>query len=218
MKMTTNQNSTEKLHEEIFAEAQRESEEIIIHARQDAEIFLTSAGAVADRTRQERLDHARAEATLRSSLIRATIPVETGRLRTLRVETLLESVREEALRRLLTREGFEYRETVIVLAADAIRQMTGDIFTVKLSSSDQDILGDGLSEEITLRVGRAVNITVSLEPDMTGSGVMVEDSEGRQVWDNRLLKRLERLWPELRRQIAIEAALVLKRGLGGDSL
>lgn len=216
--MTTNQNSTEKLHEEILAEARRESEEIIIRARQDAEIFLTSADAVADRTRQERLDQARAEAALRSNLIRATIPVETGRLRTSRVETLLESVHEEARRRLLSREGIEYRETVITLASDAICQMTGDTFVVKLSRADQAILGDGLAEGIALRVGRSVNITVSLEPDITESGVMVEDGEARQVWDNRLLKRLERLWPELRRLIAVETSLVLKRGLGGNTL
>jgi len=131
---------------------------------------------------------------------------------------LLESVHVEAQKQLMSHEGFEYRETVIVLASDAINQMTGDVFVVKLSWADKDILGDRLAEEISLRVNRSVNITVSLEQDITGSGVVVEDGEGRQVWDNRLLKRLERLWPELRRLIAIETSLVLKRGLGGNTL
>jgi vacuolar-type H+-ATPase subunit E/Vma4 len=216
--MTTNQNSTEKLHEEILAEARKESEEIIARAKHDAETFLTSADAVAERTRQEKLDQARAEADLKSGLIRATIPVETGRLRTSRVEALLESVHEEAQKQLMSREGFEYRETVIALASDAISKMTGDVFVVKLSWADKDILGDGLAEEIAVRVSRSVNITVSLEQDITGSGVIVEEGEGRQVWDNRLLKRLERLWPELRRLIAVETSLVLKRGLGGSTL
>ena len=31
-----------------------------------------------------------------------------------------------------------------------------------------------------------------------------------EIWDNRLLSRLERLWPELRRQIAIRTSLVEK--------
>jgi vacuolar-type H+-ATPase subunit E/Vma4 len=216
--MTTNQNSTEKLHEEILAEARKESEEIIARAKHDAETFLTSADAVAERTRQEKLDQARAEADLKSGLIRATIPVETGRLRTSRVEALLESVHEEAQKQLMSREGFEYRETVIALASDAISKMTGDVFVVKLSWADKDILGDGLAEEIAVRVSRSVNITVSLEQDITGSGVIVEEGEGRQVWDNRLLTRLERLWPELRRLIAVETSLVLKRGLGGSTL
>ena len=204
------------MREEILADARREGEEIVIRARQDAEVFLTSAAAEADQVRQERLDQARAEAARQSELILATVPVETGRLRAARVEALLESVYEEACQRLLAREGFEYRETVIALASHAISRMAGADFVVKLSEADQTILGDGLAEEIAHRVGRPVSITISYEPDITGGGVVVEDAEARQVWDNRLVKRLERLWPELRRQIAVEATFVPKTGSGGD--
>lgn len=214
--MTMDQNSTEVLREEILAAAQREGEEIVSRARQDAEVFLTSAVAEADRIRQERLDQARAEAARQSELILATVTVETGRLRAARVEALLESVYEEACQRLVAREGFEYLETVIGLASHAISQMAGDGFVVKLSEADQTILGDGLAEEIAHRVGRPVSITISYEPGITESGVIVEDTEARQVWDNRLVKRLERLWPELRRQVAVEATFVPKTGSGGD--
>jgi vacuolar-type H+-ATPase subunit E/Vma4 len=210
------QNSTEVLREEILAAARREGEEIVSRARQDAEVFLTSAVGEADRIRQERLDQARAEATRQSELILATVTVETGRLRAARVEALLESVYEEACQRLVAREGFEYLETVIGLASHAISQMAGDGFVVKLSEADQTILGDGLAEEIAHRVGRLVGITISYEPGITEGGVIVEDTEARQVWDNRLVKRLERLWPELRRQVAVEATFVPKTGSGGD--
>jgi vacuolar-type H+-ATPase subunit E/Vma4 len=210
------QNSTEVLREEILAAAQREGEEIVSRARQDAEVFLTSAVGEADRIRQERLDQARAEATRQSELILATVTVETGRLRAARVEALLESVYEEACKRLVAREGFEYLETVISLASHAISQMAGDGFVVKLSEEDQTILGDGLAEKIAHRVGRPVSITISYEPGITESGVIVEDTEACQVWDNRLVKRLERLWPELRRQVAVEATFVPKTGSGGD--
>jgi len=210
------QNSTEVLREEILAAARREGEEIVSRARQDAEVFLTSAVGEADRIRQERLDQARAEAARQSELILATVTVETGRLRAARVEALLESVYEEACQRLVAREGFEYLETVIGLASHAISQMAGVGFVVKLSEADQTILGDGLAEEIAHRVGRPVSITISYELGITGGGVIVEDTEARQVWDNRLVKRLERLWPELRRQVAVEATFVPKTGSGGD--
>jgi vacuolar-type H+-ATPase subunit E/Vma4 len=214
--MTMDQNSTEVLREEILADARREGEEIVSCARRDAEVFLTGAVAEADRVRQERLDHARAEAARQSALILATVPVETGRLRAARVEALLESVYEDACQRLLAREGFEYRETVIGLASHAISQMAGVGFVVKLSEADRTILGDVLAGEIAHRVGRPVSITISHEPGITGGGVVIEDAEARQVWDNRLMKRLERLWPELRQQIAVEASFVPKTGSGGD--
>ena len=82
--MTTNENSTEKMRGEILADAQREGEEIIVRARQDAEVIVTNATAEADRLRQERLDQARVEASRRSGLILDTISVETGRLRAAR--------------------------------------------------------------------------------------------------------------------------------------
>jgi vacuolar-type H+-ATPase subunit E/Vma4 len=215
--MTTNQNSPEVLREEILAEARSKGEESITRARQDAEAFLFSAKADADQVRQEKLDQARTEAARRSTLILATVAVETGRLRAARVETLLESVREEAHQLLLSRDGPEYRKTVIALASHAIGKMSGLDFVVKLFDGDRAILGEGLAEEIADRIGRPVRLTISYEPDLKGAGVVVEDAEARQVWDNRLVNRLERLWPELRRQIALEVAFVPKKGSGGDS-
>jgi len=215
--MITNQNSPEILREEIVTDARREGEEIVLRARQDAEVILANAIAESDRLRQERLDQARVEASRRSELILATVSVETGRLRAARIEALLESVCEEARRQLLAQEGIDYHETVIALAAQAINQMAGDAFVVKLSEAEQTILSDGLAEEIAHRVGRPVSINVLYEEDIIGGGVVIEDAETRQVWDNRLLKRLERLWPELRRQIATEASFVPKTESGGDT-
>ena len=110
--------------------------------------------------------------------------------------------------RLLAHEGFEYRETVIVLASEAISQMTGTAFVVRLSDAEKSTFGDSLAGEIAQRINRSVSVNVQYEPGMEGSGVVVEDSDARQLWDNRLLKRLERLWPELRQQIAVEANFV----------
>jgi vacuolar-type H+-ATPase subunit E/Vma4 len=214
--MTINQNSAENLNAEILAEARRKAKEIVSRARKDAEILLTGATAESDQVRQKLLEQARTEADRQSSLIMATVPVETGRQLLARVETLLESIHDEACQRLLAREGFEYRETVIALASDAICKMAGVEFVVRLSGTDQTIADDGLAEDIAHRTGKSVSITISHEEDIKGDGVIIEDAEARQVWDNRLLKRLERLWPELRRQIAVQAAFVPQKGAKGD--
>jgi vacuolar-type H+-ATPase subunit E/Vma4 len=215
--MATNQDSAGMLREEILAEARRESEAILNRARQDAEDVLATAAAGADKVREEQLDRARAEAARRKDLILSTVPVEAGRMRVARVESLLESIHEEARQRLLAHDGFEYREAVITLAVLAATQMAGDAFVMKVSEADRTLLGDGLAEEITHRVGRpALSVTVSYEPDVTGGGVIVESAEAHQVWDNRLLKRLERMWPELRRHIAVQVSFVPKTESGGN--
>jgi vacuolar-type H+-ATPase subunit E/Vma4 len=203
-----NQNAPNILREEILADARREGDEILGNTRQGAEALIAKAAAEADKLRQERLDQARAEAARRKESILATVPVEAGRLRAARVEELLESVHDEVRRRLTARDGFNYRESLAALAAEAIKQMHGSAFIVKLSAADRAAFGDELAQEIACRVGQSLNLTVSNDAALKESGPIIEDVEGRQMWDNRLLARLERLWPELRRQIAVESALV----------
>jgi vacuolar-type H+-ATPase subunit E/Vma4 len=215
--MATDQESAGVLREEILAEAQRESEGILARARQYAEGVLVTAAADANKEREEQLDRGRAEAARRRELILATVPVEAGRLRVLRVESLLESVREEARGRLLAHDGFKYREAVITLAALALGHMAGVAFVVKVSEGDRTLLGDGLADEIARRVGRSpLDVAVAYDSEIPGGGVIVEDSSACQIWDNRLLKRMERMWPELRRQIAVQASFVQKTESGGN--
>lgn len=214
--MTTSQESAEKLRAEILSDAQKKADEIVGRATEDAERFLSAAALEADQVRQEVLDHGRREADRRRELVLAAIPVETGRLRAARLEALLESVYQDVRQSLLNHKGFSYREALISLAAHAICRMAGETFVVRVSEGDRTMLGNGLSEEIERRVGRSVIINISYEQSAPGAGVVVEDGEGRQVWDNRFIKRLDRLWPELRRRIAIQTSLVTKTGIAGD--
>jgi len=213
--MTTNENSPGVLCAEILAEARRESEEVLQRAKVEAEKILVGASAEAEKIRRERREQAQAEAARRKELILATVAVETGRLRSARIESLLESVREE-IRRQLQARNFDARETVLALATEAIRQMPEKNLVVKISAADRAAAGDGLASEIVRRVGRALNLATSFDAAASDGGAVVQSADGFQIWDNRLSSRLERLWPELRRQIATRAGLVGEHG-GGDA-
>lgn len=214
--MTTQQESTEKLRTEILTDAQKKGAEIVGRAMEDTERFLMNATSEADRLRKDLLDQARMEADRRRELVLATVPVETGRLGAARLEALLESVYADVRQKLASREVFDYRDTVITLAAHAISRMAGETFVLKVAEGDRKILGNSLAEDIERRVERSVTITIFYEKDTTGGGVLVEDGEARQVWDNRLLRRLDRLWPEMRRQVAARAFPATNTGDTGD--
>src|ERR1017187_3447311 len=119
---TPKTNSPEVLSKEILAEAERERDEILRRAQLESESLLAAAKVEAVKIRQEKLALARAEAARQCELILAAIPVETGRLRTARVEAILEQIHEEARCQLLALH-FDCHESVVALAADAIRQM-----------------------------------------------------------------------------------------------
>ena len=207
---TPNQNSPEVLSDEILAEARRECAEIIRRAQQESSLVLTAATTEAEKIRREKLASARAEAARRCELMLATIPVETGRLQSARLETILESIHEEARHQLLAR-NFDGHETFVALAAEAIRRMPGTNFVLTISAADHAAFGDKLAGEICQRAGRSpLNLAISADPALTDGGVIVQDTAGIWIWDNQLLSRLERLWPELRRQIAMQTSLVGK--------
>ncbi len=201
----TEHDSSAVLRQEISDDARRQCDDMISCARRDAEALLGREGSAAIEARLKRLEEARSEGARRRDLTLAAVFVETRRLYLARIEVLLGSIREEAAKHLAARNGFDLRESVINLASEAVRGMTGDEFVVRLAEGSRPMLGGALEEEIASRAGRpGVKITVSWDARMSEDGPIVTDAAEKQVWDNRYRARLERLWPQIRRAIAAE--------------
>lgn len=213
------QNSPDLLCAAIIAEARGESDRILEHARHEADALLAKADVDAKTLRQERLTQARAEAVRRSELVLATVPLESGRLRSRRVDGLLESIREELQQRLRAGHDFDVRESVVALVAAALQRMDGSAFVIRVAESDRAALGDRLSDAIARRVGLpALDLKIVSDATLRKGDGIIEDLEGRQIWDNRLEARLRRLWPELRRQIAVQSGLTPGSESGGGAV
>lgn len=81
--------------------------------------------------------------------------------------------------------------------------MAGKRFVLELAERDLGDLGDTLAGEVRRRSDRdELEISVAPKPAKIEGGVVVRDVEGRQVWDDSLAARLERLWPAARRAVA----------------
>jgi len=195
------------LTDEILADARRQAERIRTRAGREAKDITDKARAQADADRRQRLAAAHDEADRQRQLTLATVPIEVARMRAEKVEAALQSICDEARRRLLAREGFDYRQTVIALAAEAAGRLQGDAVVLELAAADTEALGADLAEAVRRRAGRD-GLRVSIAPEAADipGGVVVRDAEGRQVWDNSLGGRLKRFWPALRRRIATHVA------------
>lgn len=206
-------NSHEALQEEILAGARTQADETVGRARDEGQALVDKARADADKEHQGRLDAAKTEAARRRDLILATVPVDVGRRRSAKVEALLQKIHDEARRRLLAREGFDYRETVVGLAAKAVARMAGGHFTLALSDADRRQLDDGWLEEVRRRSAKAnVQVSFAAEPAKIEGGVIIRDADGRQMWDDSLAARLERLWPAMRCELAVRTGLLAAGG------
>ncbi len=203
------------LRREIIGDAKSEAEKTLLRARQDAEALVAGAEAEAARERERALGQARAAATRRAALVLAMIPVETGRMRSERVEALLQGVHDEALRLLKAQDGASAREVLVGLAAEAARNMDGDQFAMRLSPADRRALGEDWLPEVRRLAGKpAMDIRLGEALDNGDSGPILLDPGGRQVWDNRMASRLARNWPALRIAIAERAGLMAQGATG----
>ncbi len=206
---TPDPNAPGLLRQEILEEARRRKEDILRQARHQAEATVAKAEKEAEQFRRERLEAARAEAKRRTEAILATVPVEAGRMRSARIEELLQAIHDRAQAHLQARAGFDYRDTIARLSAQALKHMAGETFRLRLSAADHRALGDGLAEEIRNGCGRApLTLQLVQDPNLKDGEMLIQDEGGRQVWNLSLDACLERCWPELRRQIAAHTAIL----------
>ncbi|MEI8315796.1 MAG: V-type ATP synthase subunit E [Verrucomicrobiota bacterium] len=187
---TSDSNASAILIQAVRDDARRQADEILARANHEAVAILAQATAEASQTRQEQLQVAQAEAQRRTDAIQATISVEAGRLRATQVEALLQSLYADVRSRLVSRQGYDYREMLVALVTEVARQIGDTGLVVKLSPPDRAAVAERLKQ-----------FTLVDDPSMVDGGVVVLDAAGRRLWDNRLPSRLDRLWPELRRQI-----------------
>jgi len=195
--------SHDVLREEILADAMRQAERTVRKAEREAKALVAKATDDSVQERHSKLAVAEATAARQRTLTLATVPIEIGRSRATRVEQQLLTLREQVRGQLAARRGGETADTLVRLAAEAVTRMEGDAFVLELSPPDLQDFGASLAAAVQARTGRPqVTLIVSDVPAKIGGGVIVRDPQGRQVWDNSLGARLDRLWPLLRNKIA----------------
>jgi len=198
----TQSQAQEALKGEIVADARRQVERLVRHAKDEADEALRKANQEAEKIRTDRAEAAKNEAQRQRDLVLASLPVQVGRMRSDRMEAALRAILDEARQKLVDRQGFDYRAVLLDMAVDAIGHMEGTSFVLDLSEADLKDCAGWLPEEVKRKVGRGdIQVSVAPEAARIAGGVIVRDAEGRQLLDNSLASRLERLWPAMRRQI-----------------
>jgi vacuolar-type H+-ATPase subunit E/Vma4 len=204
-----NNREQELLCQEILADAKRKCDEILQAAHKEVAALLARTDAENESYRKIKLEAAGKDAAGRRESVIDTASVEARRMESEYIESLLQSIQGKIRRRLQVREGFDCREILLNLAAEAICNMSSDKYAIRLSAADREALGIDWRDEIRRRTGRNnLEIAIKDDPGIAGGGLIVEDQEGVEVWDNRLTARLQRMWPELRILIAGQTGLL----------
>lgn len=196
------------LRAEILKEASRQREQILQRAQATADHLMADAKEQARQTSDVQLQAALVEANRRREAILATVVVEAKRFWLNRTEELLHALHDQVQERLRTGNGFTRRQALIERAAEALARMHGDAFVLRLSTHDAEEVGLNLTEGILQRAKReVVKLDLISDPDAQDGDWVLQDVKGQQRWRLGLEARLERLWPELRCQVAAQLRL-----------
>ena len=200
---------TDRLAQQILADARKQAEPLRKRAEREAESALRKAKQDAEREREHMLQRAERSAQLNAHRISARADIEMQNIRRQAREHILIHARERAMEALVeTTRSPEYPEQLKRLTLAALRAMNGERFELLMRAEDREAHGaevaQAASELAEREMGRRVELTVSGETIGGSGGLIVRTADGRQVCDQTFEARLGRLWTELREEIAKE--------------
>jgi len=199
--------SADSLVEQILEDARGQAERTKKKARRRAEKIVEQAREEAEEKRQSILEDAQSRAEAEERKVKAGISQDRRFLRQKARQKLLEHVRRRCMERLAAlRNEDDYRDILLNLATDAIAQMEGEQFVLTLTPEDREQLGEELVNALPPRVADELNRDVEVElaeetVDACG-GLKLMRRDGKEICDETFEGRMERLWPQLRHEVA----------------
>lgn len=195
--------SDRKLADEILADARAKAEKIVQRCERDAEKINVRTDKLAQRESKKIIAHFRERAEKQQEMILASVDIEIEKKHLALKEKEIQSVIEEAKKRLLEKSPADYMKTLVRLAARAIDKMQGTDFTISLARSDESLAGDDLLNQIKAAV-KGKNVTLKYDAAESGisAGVIIRSADARQLYDNSFERRLKRLENYIRKEVA----------------
>lgn len=198
--------SEKVLSDEILADARRRGERAVKRAQADAKKLLEQALAEAKAVGDAALADVERRLARERQVFDASLLLDE-RMRRLAVQgRLLDETFDRALERLRSREGFDRRAVLVRFAVEAIGEIGGDAFVLRLDAADLESMGATLPADVAAaargKIGRDVTVTAGASAGRGIVGVVVESADGRRRVDNSFAERLRRMRDELRFDVA----------------
>ena len=198
---------TEKvLADEILTDVKRQAAETIEKAQAEAKATVEQAVRDAETARGAAIREVEQRVARAGEIAEASLAHLQRRQRLDAQGKLVAEAFDQALERLRSKQGFDYRRVLSDLAVEAVGALPGDAFVMALNPADAKDFGAALAgdvvEAVRAKSGRAVTVKAIDRPGLSDGGVVVESADGAQRVDNSFAGRLRRLESELRFEVA----------------
>ena len=196
--------SEKALQKEILEDAERRAGRTRKKAEREAARIRAEAEEQARAERERILAQARERASREERMILAAVPLEASRHKLGLQEDLIRQALAEAAERLEKTPAETYLRMLVDLAASAVSAMPGNTFAVTAATRgdalDAERLGRQIMQAVREQAQREVSVTCETSEEIP-SGLVIRSGDGRQVWDNTFVARMQRLKAVLRREL-----------------
>jgi vacuolar-type H+-ATPase subunit E/Vma4 len=186
----------EALSRAILRDVRGEVDGMQEEARAKAEAIRQRAQAEAEAERKVILDKAKQDAERLRSQAVASAQLKARTLQLEHREKLLDKVFETARERLSTiQKRADYDKVAAQLLREAIAQLNAETAEVRADEATERFLKSSVADKVSKELNAKINFGKKLE---SGTGLMVDASNGRLHYDNTLESRLHRQQSSLR--------------------
>lgn len=186
----------EALSRAILRDVRAEVDELQEEAKAKAEAIRQRAQAEAESERKAILDKAKQDADRLRSQAVATAQLKARTLQLEHREKLLDKVFTTARERLSTiQKRADYDKLAAQLLKEAIAQLNAETAEVRADEATERFLKSSAADKVSKELNAKIHFGKPLE---SGTGIVVDASNGRLHYDNTLESRLDRLQSSLR--------------------
>lgn len=182
----------------IVEQGQKEAEEVLSQAKDEAQRIIAKTQRQAEKEFQEKILAQRSEVYLEAKRLVDSAELEARkRIITFREQVIQEVLSTLELRLKNIRKQLEYPDLLLSAIKEGIDFLPGKEFVVELSQKDLEFVKDKIEA-----LGKELSLKIELEasPSVEG-GSRIYTSDRRLLYDNTLLARLKRYDHEIRREI-----------------
>jgi vacuolar-type H+-ATPase subunit E/Vma4 len=204
-----NQENADAICAKIKEDADYETQNMLARANKEAERILKEAKELAEKKKEEILKNFDKEIEKTRERILSTINLEKKRLileeKSKFVEEIIDMVKRKAEDFRKTQDYVDFLEKAIIEGAKVIDEGNIEIF---YSFLDENIMHGGFIKKIEEVYSDNLKQECSIEikkSDFKDPGVIVNSQDGRMMYDNRFLARLERIYDDVYMELLKEA-------------
>lgn len=200
------------LGDQILEDARRQAAPLKRRAEQEAERIIEGAKEDAQKSKKKLIQDAEREADSVVKRIQARTELDIENIKRRGRENILDEVMGMARSRLAEfASSDDYPRSLKELAKAAISSMNGRYFEIVLREVDRHHgaeITDGIESELKAESDKDVELAIADGSVDSMGGLAVRRGDGKQMCDETYEARLERLWPDLRQEVAEDLDVV----------